>query len=287
MSGLKMRAASRFCPVVVALGIACIVVLCPGQSSAREYQDWLGFGKGSWRKERIVSEALDKQTGKVIETSVTETTKTLISRNKKSVTLKIVSTVDVAGKKFDSQPTMVTYFLHGQQADEPVVVDQLDSEKIKIENKEYSCHVRRVTISGAETKRVVTSYYTDSKSRFILQRKIAAYDQDGESKFTSYLVVIGLEMPEQVLGEIKSATHLRTVHKNQKSTTTTFSIRCRNVPGEIVSSSVKETDTSGQVMRRSTMRLVEYEVIAKTPIKRTGIGSRIKRKREQRRTTRR
>ncbi len=282
-----MRAASRYCPVVVAIGIACVLVLCPGRGEAREYRDWVGFGEGSWRKERIVSETLDKRTGKVAETSVTETTKTLISRSEKSVTLKIVSTVDVAGKKFDSEPTKVTYYPHGQQDGETVVANELDSAKIRIENKEYHCHVRRVTISSAETRRIVTSYYTDSGSPFILQRNIVAFDKDGESKFTSHQIAIGLDMPEQVLGKIKPAAHFRTVHKNPKGTTTTFSIRCTSVPGQIVSSSVKETDTGGQVVRRSTMRLVQYEVIAKTSIKRTGLGSRIKRNRQRRRTSRR
>ena len=284
----KMWAAIRFCSVRLTLAMACFVVLCSGRSSAREYRDWQGVGKGSWRKERIVNQTLDKKTGKVIETSVTKTTKTLIAFDEKSVTVQIVSVLGLAGREFVSPPTEVTYYRHGEATDETVVVAELEPQKIKVDDKEFSCHVRQVTINGAEAKQVITSFYADPKKPFLLRRKIEAWDLDNELKYSSHQAVIGLNMPEQVLGEIKPATHSRTIHTNPKGTTTTFSIRCGNIPGQIVSNSVKETDTSDHVVRRSIMALIQYEVvIAKPTEKQTGVGNRLKRNRDQRRTARR
>ena len=53
---------------------------------------------------------------------------------------------------------------------------------------------------------------------------------------------------------------MKTVYRNAKGTVTTLAVVLPDVPGGVVSHSQKEVDASGRVVRRSTLKLLDYSV---------------------------
>src|SRR4051812_45773010 len=84
----------------------------PAALSPRDLHVWGHFGSGTWKQVRIVTESLGDR-GDVIDTTTTDTKTTLVRADLRHVTLRIEATVDVAGKRFQSQPQIVEYGYFG------------------------------------------------------------------------------------------------------------------------------------------------------------------------------
>jgi hypothetical protein len=65
-------------------------------------------------------------------------------------------------------------------------------------------------------------------------------------------------MPVEVLSEMKSVSQVKTIHKNANGTVTTWADVLPEVPGGVVGNSSKETDNAGRLVRRSTLKLIDY-----------------------------
>ena len=70
--------------------------------------------------------------------------------------------------------------------------------------------------------------------------------------------VVALDMPQRVLSEIKNVACIKTVQKTPKGAVTTLAMSSPDVPGGVVSQTTKETDTTGRLVRRSTLELLNY-----------------------------
>ena len=57
---------------------------------------------------------------------------------------------------------------------------------------------------------------------------------------------------------MRSAVYVKTLQKTPKGTIYTLAVVCPDIPGGIVSNSSKELDSSGRLIRRSTLELVDY-----------------------------
>lgn len=79
-------------------------------------------------------------------------------------------------------------------------------------------------------------------------------------------------MPQRVLAEIKSTACIKTVQKTPKGAVTTLAMSSPDVPGGVVYQTTKETDTSGRLVRRSTLELVSYG--SRPEAERTGLFGR-------------
>src|SRR5687768_11687188 len=69
----------------------------------QEQHPWGRFPSGSWKSVRVVTETLDDK-GEVANVTRTETRTTLVAADERGYSLRIESTVEVAGKRFASQP---------------------------------------------------------------------------------------------------------------------------------------------------------------------------------------
>ena len=57
---------------------------------------------------------------------------------------------------------------------------------------------------------------------------------------------------------MKNVSQVKTVHESASGTVTTWADVLPEVPGGVVGNSSKETDKSGRLLRRSTLKLVDY-----------------------------
>ena len=69
---------------------------------------------------------------------------------------------------------------------------------------------------------------------------------------------MALDLPWQVLGEIRTVACVKTVQKHAKGTVTTLSMTSPAIPGGVVYHTSKETDAGGRLTRRSVLDLVGY-----------------------------
>ena len=72
--------------------------------------------------------------------------------------------------------------------------------------------------------------------------------------------VVAVDMPSKVLSDIHSTWQVKSVRTHPKGKSITLLVYADQVPGGVVSHSSKELDASGQVVRRSTLEVVDYGV---------------------------
>src|SRR5687767_3974163 len=98
-SDRKLQIHARLRPVwAAALALVCVSV--SAAAGGDDWRYWSRFGKGSWQKTRVTSETLDAS-GNVTGRNVTENEITLVDRTERLLTLRVATTVHVAGKRFN------------------------------------------------------------------------------------------------------------------------------------------------------------------------------------------
>ena len=119
---------------------------------------------------RVVSETLDEN-GNVANVIRTETKTTLVAADAQGYSLRIESTVEVAGKRFASQPQVVKHGYYGETAGQTVTVKKLDDEDVVIAGRTVPSEVRLATIEADGVKRISKIYYASQVSPYQLQRE--------------------------------------------------------------------------------------------------------------------
>jgi hypothetical protein len=265
-----------------ALIVACAFVALAGGAGRDDWRYWSKFGKGSWTLVRSTTETLDRD-GRVTSRSVTDSQTTLVERTDRQITLRVVTTVQVAGKRFETEPTLVVAGPLGESAGEKAVVEPLSNDRIEFEGVTYVCQRRRARIAGRESYRIVE---WTSNPRFALAplRRIETLrGPNDETISTTTANVVAVNAPHKVLGETMPVTYVRTLHKNHKITSTTMAACCSEVPGQVVSAATKELDMEGRVVRRNTVEVVGYQTVEDD---RGGLMMRAKQRRDERRARR-
>ena len=90
-------------------------------AAGQDFHPWTHFEVGSWKQVRVVTESLDVQ-GNVESVNNNDTKTTLTQRESTSYTLKVEVTVEVAGRRFQSEPKAVKQGLHGESLGQPVEI---------------------------------------------------------------------------------------------------------------------------------------------------------------------
>jgi hypothetical protein len=250
-----------------------------GGAGNDDWRYWSRFGKGSWKKIRVTSETLDAS-GNVISRNVTDNQITLVDRSQRWIKLQITTTVNVAGKNFETPPTEVVQGELGETNGERARVQELPNDQVVFDGVKYDCQRRRVEFVGASTKRVVESVSHENFALAPLKRVETLLDAKNETISTTKSEVVAVNLPQQVLHETRPVTYVQTLHRNHKVAATTLSVFCADVPGQVVSASTKELDAQGRVVRRNTLELVEFQTVEAEP---GGFLSRGKQRREERR----
>ena len=261
--------------VVMAVGIVsclCCGPLARGEMptpavpelTARDLHVWGRFDPGTWKRVRIVTDTMDDR-GAVADTTTTETKTTLERADAKRLTLRIEATVDVGGKRFECQPQVVDYGYYGEAANESTETKSLGAEPITVDGRQVFCRIEQVVASIGQQRQVTEMFLSDAVEPFVLKRVTAVFKRDGgelalENPETTS-EVIALDVPYKVLREVKSTALERTIQRTPRGANVTLDVTSVDVPGGIVSRTSKELDTQGRLLRRSTLELVDYQIV--------------------------
>lgn len=248
------------------LAVALVLANTHGGVSAEEsgiprtHHPWGGCPTGAWKTVRVTTESLDEQ-GRVTQSSITETTTTVSEHDNIGVTLEIRSIVELAGKRFDSDPQVIRQGYQGELADQQWKITSLGTGTVSIEDQKFPVKIEQLESIQAAGKATTTLYYSDTVAPFVLKRRTVLTDADNQNTLGESTVdVIALDMPAEVLGELRSVAHVRTVNVNPKGHVSTLAFVAPGIPGGVVSHTSKEVDKTGRITRRSVLNLVAYSL---------------------------
>jgi len=252
-------------PTAAPLFMGLLIMAClSGPAAAEEtplpkqLHPWGSFEPGAWKLVRVVTETFGEK-GTVTGTSISESKTTLLDVDNLSVTLGMEVSVEVAGKRFDTEPQIVKQGFHGEQQTAALKLKEPASGDVVIEDRKIPCQVQEIETSNANGKTVTTIYYSTSVPPYILKRESVASDPEGKNILSQTDVSVqALDMPYKILGCLRSSAHVKTVQTTPKSKIVTLAIVCPEIPGGIVSHTSKELDPAGRLVRRSTLELVDF-----------------------------
>lgn len=207
----------------------------------------------------MVSEVLDEK-GNVANVTRTETEATLVAADERGYALRVESTIEVAGRRFASQPQVVKHGYYGEAPGETVTLKKLGAAELAIGGRAVLCEVRQVVFHGAEGERISTIHYSSEIPPYQLRRETVLAGQTEDQRQTTLVETVALDLPQKVLGQLQPAAFLKTTRKSPLGTKVTVEVHSDEVPGGVVSHSANETDASGRIVRRSTLELIDYAV---------------------------
>jgi hypothetical protein len=230
---------------------------------AADLNPWTKFGIGSWKKVRVFSESLN-ESGKVESTSIRETKTTLLEVTDTHFTLKVETSVEVAGKTFMADPSYVKQGYNGETNGQTVEIKKIGPGEIVIDGRKYPSEIRQVVVNGDELRRVSVVHFNDLIPPHVLRRETTATDAAGTQKNYETLVeVVAVDMPYRVLTESKTVFHVKTTHRQASGKSiVVMEAHCPDVPGSVVAHSSKELNVAGRIVSRETLELTEYHAVS-------------------------
>lgn len=240
--------------------LACAASPCAAAQSgiSAKLHPWGLFNPGAWKTVRVVTETLNEQ-GQVVSTSTTDTKTILVDLDNDGVTLEIQACIEVAGKRFRAEPQTIKQGFHGELVGANLRIDGPTDALLTIEGQKIPCKLEHLESLVSNGKTVTKIYYSLTVAPYILKRESVTSDPESKNVLSQTTVeVTALNMPVEVLGELKNVSQVKTVHSSGNGTLTTWADVLPEVPGGVVGNSSKETDKSGRLVRRSTLKLIDY-----------------------------
>ena len=227
----------------------------------RAHHPWGKFAPGSWKLVRVVTETLGPDGKTVVTTSTTETRTTLEELTDTTVKLLINTSVEVAGKKVDAKPQTIVQGYHGESTEQPVTVRDLGPDKLTIEGHEVPCRVQQVETTADGAKTTAKTWYSDTVAPYVLRRESVATEAESEKPLSETTVnIVDLDEAKTVLSKKRHTVMLKVIHKHAKGHTDTQVWSTLEVPGGIIAHESEERDAAGQLVRRSTLEVVDFGV---------------------------
>jgi hypothetical protein len=228
----------------------------PGPS--RKHHPWGRCSPGAWKIVSVVTQSIDEQ-GMVGPRSTTETKTTLTDIDDDGVTLEVRTIVEAGGRRFDREPQQLRQGIQGEPIGGDLKVKDLGAGSVTIENTKISCRVAQLEFTCASSKTVTTVHYSDNFVPYVLKRQSVTSSLDGSNVLSETdMEVVAVSMPCEILGEVKCAAQVKTVHRHPNGMVTTLAFVSPDVPGGVVCHTSKELDKSGRLTRQSVLKLVAY-----------------------------
>jgi len=190
-----------------------------GELTARDLHVWGRFGVGTWKQVRIVTESIGAR-GEVVDTTTTETKTTLVRADASRLTLRIEATVEVAGKRFQSQPQVVEYGYYGEAPNEPTDLKTIGTAQVTIGDRQCNCQVQQVVANVGAQKQITKLFVSDDFEPYILRRDTTVVTSDNkvDAKQQTTAEVVGLDRPYKVLHDVKPTAYERTIQHTPRGT---------------------------------------------------------------------
>lgn len=222
----------------------------------RQHDPWGRFQPGAWTLVRVKTEAFSE--GNTLE-SVTETRTTLAEVGDEDVTLKMEVGVKIGGKEIETAPQTVCQGFHGELCPtEPKVFD-LGEGEVLIENRPIPCRIRRLEFPRPVGRKVTKIYYSDTLEPYILRQETALYGEDAETPTSETTVqVVSLAAPCRICSNFRTASRVKSVHKDASGTTTTWKWTSSLVPGGVICYTSQQVDNEGRLVCYRELQLLDY-----------------------------
>lgn len=241
---------------LIVAGIVCVPATGDDHGFTRQHDPWGRFQPGAWSLVRVKAESFDD--GNVLE-SVTETRTTLASVSDDRVTLNVDVGVRIGGKEIPTSPQTVSQGFHGELSTaEPKVVD-LGEGEVQIENRQIPCHIQRLEFSRPVGRKVTTIYYSDTVEPYILRQETALYGENSEvptSETTMQVVSVAARC--RIWRNFRTASRVKSVHKDASGTTTTWAWTSTLVPGGVICYTSQQVDNAGRLVFYRELQLLDY-----------------------------
>jgi hypothetical protein len=223
-----------------------------------DLHSWGKFEPGAWKRMRMVTETFDEQ-GTVASTNTTDSKTTLFDADADSLTLETRACVEIAGKRFESEPQLSKQGFHGEVLSPNLKFKESSAGQVEIDDRKIPCQVLKLETGNGASKTATAIYYSTTVAPNILKRESKTTDLEGKTVLSDTVAtLVALDMPCQIQGETHVAAHLKTVQKTPKGSVVTISVLCSDIPGGIVSHSSKELDANGRTVRHSVLELVDF-----------------------------
>jgi hypothetical protein len=252
-----LRLVFRLLAIVLGVAASFAPALAKEPGLPAKLHAWGRFEPGTWKLVRVVTESLNEQ-GQVVSTSITDTKTTLVSIDGDGVTLEVETCIEVAGKRYLSEPQTIRQGFYGETAGADAKLKDPTDGEVVIEDRKIPCKIQQLTADGTSGKMAATLHYSTTVFPFVLKRASAATEADGTAASETNVDVVALDMPVRVHGAIRAAAYIKTVYRTTKATVTTMAVVAPDVPGGVVSQSSKELTKTGQPVGRSTLELLDY-----------------------------
>lgn len=246
-------------PPVSAMWLLAAMLSCAAADDlglARQHDSWGRYEPGAWTLVRVRTEAFNDDG--TLE-SVTETKTTLAAVDEKGVTLEMEVAVKIGGKEIETDPQTVSQGFHGDLSTNTPAVTDLGVGEVVIENRKIPCHIRKLEFPRPVGRKVTTVYYSETVEPYILKQETALYADSGESPTSETTVqVVSLAAPCRIWKNFRSASRVKTVHKDASGTTTTWTWTSSLVPGGVICYSSQQVDNEGRLVCSRELQLLDY-----------------------------
>lgn len=227
-----------------------------GENLPRRIHPWGNFEPGAWKVLRATTESFDKDW---VAGSVTETRFTLESVSDSGVSIRVEVLVEMAGKRFRTEPHLVKQGWHGEPVGENIQVRDLGTAEIVIEGRPINCQVVHIEnlLPGGRTETKL--WYSPTVPPYVLRREMTMTDRaTGQLLEKTLSEVTVLEVPCRVGRQVLSTSQIRATHEFARGTITTLSLVSAEVPGGLIGQTAREVDKEGKLIRRTTVELVDF-----------------------------
>lgn len=256
--GEKSRWVRGTCLTITVLG--AWIVLMTGLGVAVEVprliHPWGRFEPGAWKIVRATTESFDTR-GQSL--SITETRAALEEVDAAGVTIRVEVLVEVAGKRFRPEPQTVRQGFHGEPLTSDLSISEIGPVQLTVQGRTIDCQMLEVKCSNSGVRTVSRIAYSPTVPPHVFLRESTRTDLSGERVLESSRVEVNvLEVPCRVGLRVLSASQTRAVQTFPSRSVVTLSLISNEVPGGVVCQTVKETDETGRLIRRTTLELVDF-----------------------------
>lgn len=241
------------------LAVSASVVSAEGIE--RKFHAWGRFNVGASKHEKITTQSYDAE-GNLETTSVTDKVTTLTAVENDSYTLKIETTVEVAGSQVQSTTTLQrgfddVEFSKPSKGTATVVAE--GTANVLVDEQPIPAQVYHATSAG-KIERTVTKLFYSQEPPYLLKSETTRIPVAGGPPSRTTFDVMSLEIPWKVGADLHSSAIARRIRRHPKGRAVEWSVIVSDIPGGIVAASTKEQDAQGNLLRRSVLELLDYEV---------------------------
>jgi hypothetical protein len=201
--------------------------------------------------------------GNVTSTSVDEIRSTLVKLDEEYYRIRIDVTAEVAGRRYDQEPMFVTKYFNGKDGRQSIALEDSSQDDVVIEGHSYPTERRSFLIEAVGVKSRCSIWYSPAVPPYILKMTTSYLDDTGKAQREVEMDVTAVDMPHKVLSEIKTTSHIRIRERSyaRGCESTSVEVQCSEVPGWVVSRSSKMLDKDARVVQRTTLELIDFEIV--------------------------